>query len=94
MGISLSTKPGHMAWSMCRIRCKCKIWCFSGCTFYNYDTTFSAKTVYLRESGKIVSMNELKMAVKICQFLDKQTGGGNGPASTRFSIYWNLQNDT
>jgi len=28
--------------------------------FYYYDTTFSAKTVYLRESGKIGSMNELK----------------------------------
>jgi len=48
MGISLSNKPGHMAKSGCRIRCKCKIWCFTGCLFYYYDTTISAKTVYIR----------------------------------------------
>ena len=63
MGISLSNKPGHMAKSVCRIRCKCKIWCFSGYLFYYYDTTFSAKTVYLTESGKIESTNELKTPV-------------------------------
>jgi len=74
MGISLSTEPGHMAKSVGRMRFKCKIWCFSGCPFYYYDTTFSAKTVYLRESGKIGSLNELKTPVKRCIFLDNQRG--------------------
>jgi len=85
MGISLSNAPGHMANSVCRIRYKCKIWCFSGCLFYYYDTTFSAKTVYLREHGKIVSMNEMKTSVKRCQFLEKQRGK-NGPARKTFRI--------
>ena len=92
MGISLSSKPGHMAKSVCRISCKCKIWCFSGCLFYYYDTIFSAKTVYLKESWKIGSLSELKAPVKICLFLDNQRGK-NGPASTRFRKYWKLQND-
>ena len=64
MGISLSNKPDHMAKSIGRITCKWKIWCFPGCLFYYCDTTFSAKTVYLRESGKIGSLNELKTSVK------------------------------
>jgi len=38
MGISLSNKPDHMVKSIRRIRFKCKIWCFSGCLFYYYDT--------------------------------------------------------
>ena len=84
MGISLSNKPGHMANSVCRIRCKCKIWCLSGCLFYYYDITFSAKSVYVRESGKIGSMNELKTPVNRFQILDKQKGKINGPASTTF----------
>jgi hypothetical protein len=74
MRTSLSNKPGHMANSICRIICKCKILCFSGCLVYYYDTTSSAKTVYLRESGKIASLNELKTPVKIFQFLDNQRG--------------------
>ena len=37
---------------------------FSKCNFYYYDTTFSAKAVYMRESGKIGSLNELKTLVK------------------------------
>jgi hypothetical protein len=61
-----------MAKSVCRISCKCKIWCFSGCLFYYYNTTFSAKTVDLRESWKIGSLSELKTPVKICQILDNQ----------------------
>jgi len=72
MGISVSNKPGHMAKSICRISCKCKS--FSGYLFYYYDTTFSAKTVYLRESGKIGSLSELKTLVKICRFLGNQRG--------------------
>jgi hypothetical protein len=92
MGTSLSNKPGHMAKSVCRIRCKCKIWCISGCLFYYYDTTFSAKTVYLRESGKIGSLNELKTPVKICLFLDNQREK-NGPSKKRFRKYWKIQND-
>ena len=32
--------------------------------FHYYDTTFSAKTVCLWESGKIGSLNELKTPVK------------------------------
>jgi len=43
MGISLSNKPDHMAKSICRIWCKCKIWCFSASLFYYYDTTFQPK---------------------------------------------------
>ena len=62
--ISLSNIPGHMARSVCRIRCECNIWCFSECLFYYYDTTFSAKAVYMRESGKTGSLNELKTLVK------------------------------
>jgi hypothetical protein len=93
MGISLSNKPGHMANSVCRIKCKLKICSFFGCLFYYYDTTFSAKMVYLRELGKIGSLNELKTPVKICLFLGNQRGK-NGPASKRFRIYGNLQNDT
>ena len=49
-----------------------KIWCFSGCLSYYYDTTFSAKTVDPRESGKIWSLSEMKAPVKRCQFLDNQ----------------------
>ena len=37
---------------------------FSKCNFYYYDTTFSAKAVYMRESGKTGSLNELKTLVK------------------------------
>jgi hypothetical protein len=59
---------------------------FSGCLFYYYDTPFSTKTVYLRESGKTGSMNELKTPVKRYQFLDNQRGK-NGPLSRRFRIY-------
>jgi len=58
---------------------------FSGCLFYYYDTTFSAKTVYLRELGKFGSLNELKTPVKKCLFLDDDKK--NRPASTRFRIY-------
>jgi hypothetical protein len=85
MGTSLSNKPGHMAKGVCRIRCNCKTWCFSGCLFYYYDTIFSSKTVYLKVSGKIGSLSELKTPVKICLFLDNQRGK-NGPASSRFRI--------
>ena len=45
---------------------------FSGCLFYYYDTIFSAKTVYLRESGKFESLSELKTPVKRCLFLNKK----------------------
>jgi len=92
MGISLSNKWGHMAKSVCRITCKCKIWCFSGCLFYYYDTNFSAKTVYLRELGKIGTLNELKTPVKRCQFLDEQREKMGLPRKDL--EYWNLQNDT
>ena len=85
MGISLSNKPGHMAKSVCRIRCKRKIWCFSGCLFYYYNTTFSAKTVYLRKSEKFGSLNELKTPVIRYQFLDNQRGK-NRPDKKRFRI--------
>jgi hypothetical protein len=44
---------------------------------------FSAKTVYLRESGKIGSLSELKTPIKICLFLDNRRGK-NGPAKKRF----------
>jgi hypothetical protein len=44
------------------VNAKCNV--FSGCLFYYYDTTFSAKTVYLRESGKFGSLIELKTPVK------------------------------
>jgi hypothetical protein len=54
--------------------------------FYYYGTTFSAKSVYMRESGKIGSMNKLKTPVQRCQFLDKQRGK-NGPAKKRFRKY-------
>jgi len=54
-------------------------------SFYYYDTTVSAKTVYLREQGKIGTMNELKTSVKRCQFLEKQRGK-NGPARKTFRI--------
>ena len=93
MGISRSIEPGHMAKSVGRMRFRCIIWCFSGYPFYYYDTTFSAKTVYLRESGKIGSLNEMKTLVKRCIFLDNQRGK-NGPARKRFRKYWILQNDT
>jgi len=53
--------------------------------FYYYETTFSAKTVYLRKSGKIGSLNELKTPVKRFQFLDNQRGK-NGPARKRFRL--------
>jgi hypothetical protein len=66
MGISLSNKPGHITKGVCRIRCKCKIWCFPGCLFYHYDTSLSAKTVYVRDSGKTGLLNELKTPVKRC----------------------------
>ena len=58
---------------------------FSGCLFYHYDTTFSAKTVYLRESGKFGSLSELKTPVKRSLFLNNNKK--NGPANTRFRIY-------
>ena len=45
---------------------------FSGCLFYHYDTTFSAKTVYLRESGKFGSLSELKTPVKRSLFLNNK----------------------
>jgi hypothetical protein len=48
-------------------------WMFFWIFFY-YETTFSAKTVYLRESGKIGSLHELKTPVKRLQFLDNQRG--------------------
>ena len=54
--------------------------------FYYYDTTVSAKIVYLRESGKIGSLNELKTPVKICPFLDNQREK-DGPATKRFRKY-------
>jgi len=92
MGISLSNKSGHMTKSVCRISCTCKIWCFPGCLFYYYDTTFSAKTVYLRESGKIGSINELKISVKRCQFLHEQREKID--LSRKDLEYWNEQNDT
>jgi len=47
---------------------------FSWIFFYYYDTTFSAKTVHLRKSGKIGSLNELNTPVKRFQFLDNQRG--------------------
>ena len=53
--------------------------------FYYYDTTFSAKTVSLRESGKIGSLNELKTPVIRYQFLDNQRGI-NRPDKKRFRI--------
>jgi hypothetical protein len=40
--------------------------------FYYYDTTFSAKTVYLWESRKNGSIIEVKRPVKRSQFLEKQ----------------------
>jgi hypothetical protein len=58
--------------------------------FYYYETTFSAKTVYLRKSGKIGSLNQLKTPVKRLQFLDNQRGK-NGPARKRFRLYRKLQ---
>jgi len=59
---------------------------------YYDDTTFSTKTVYLRKSGKIGSMNEQKTPVKRFQFLDNQRGK-NGPARKRFRLYRKLQQD-
>jgi len=47
MAISLSNKPGHMAKSVCRIRRKCKIWCFFWMSLLLLWHYFSAKTVYL-----------------------------------------------
>ena len=47
MGISLSITPGHMANSVCRIRYKCKILCFSGCDFIIMTLRFQLKQ-YIR----------------------------------------------
>jgi hypothetical protein len=54
--------------------------------FYYYDTTFSGRTVYLKESGKIGSMNELETPVKRGLFLDNQRGK-TGHVRKRFSVY-------
>jgi hypothetical protein len=53
---------------------------FSWMIFYYYGVTFSAKTVYLREAGRTGSLNELKIQVEKCLFLDNQKGK-NGAAS-------------
>jgi len=92
MGISLSNKAGHMAKSVGRIRCKCKIWYFLDVFFNYYDTTFTSKTVYLRESGKTGSLCEVKTPVKRCQCLDKQREELDLPGKDL--EYYNLQNNT